>query len=186
MTKQLKAWGLLLSLLTVTACTTVSQGGPVENSPRYIQAPAQDIINEWMTYRNGTITTSGPETYYYDGEETSAVDPTSTDMRYDMPGTHCFLTEDDMESASAYLHVSTALHYTAPINIDHELDKVANYWRSQGTTDITYSTVGKHKKDITATTPPRHPHNLRRQLPEWRSSTKPAHGLPLRQRIRRQ
>lgn len=106
-----------------------------------------------MTYRNGTITTSGPETYYYDGEETSAVDPTSTDMRYDMPGTHCFLTEDDMESASAYLHVSTALHYTAPINIDHELDKVANYWRSQGTTDITYSTVAKGEKSITATTP---------------------------------
>lgn len=125
----------------------------MKDSERYIQAPVQDIIDEWMTYRNGSITASGNAPYYYDGAETSAVDPTSTDMRYDLPGTHCYLTEDDNESAYATLHVSTALQETDPVNIDQELEKVANYWRSQGTTDIAYTVVGKHEKQISAITP---------------------------------
>lgn len=153
MTKQLKAWGLLLSLLTVTACTTVSQGGPVENSPRYIQAPIQEYIDEWMTYRNGTIIASGNAPYYYDGEETSAVDTNSTDMRYDLPGEHCYLTENDNESAYVTLNVATSPRKIDPVDLDQELEKVSAYWRSQGITDIRRGAEAIDERQIVAVTP---------------------------------
>lgn len=152
-THKLLLASVLPLLLILTSCTQFQGEEPIENSERYIQAPIQEYIDEWMTFRNGTITASGNNTYYYDVAETSAVDTASTDMRYDLPGTHCYLTEDDNESAYATLNVATSPRETGPVDLDQELEKVSEYWRSQGITEIHSGPETKSEKRIIAVTP---------------------------------
>lgn len=144
---------MLPLLLILTSCTQFLGEEPIENSERYIQAPIQEYIDEWMTYRNGTIIASGNAPYYYDVAETSAVDTNSTDMRYDLPGTHCYLTENDNESAYVTLNVATSPRKIDPVDLDQELEKVSAYWRSQGITDIRRGAEAIDERQIVAVTP---------------------------------
>ena len=74
-------------------------------------------------------------------------------MRYDLPGTHCYLTENDNESAYVTLNVATSPRKIDPVDLDQELEKVSAYWRSQGITDIYPGPETKSEKRIIAVTP---------------------------------
>lgn len=124
----------LLSLgVFVSGC---GGGQRVEDSDRYIKASVQEVVDEWMLARNGTIEASGGGLFYYDSEETSAVDVASTDIRYDLPGEHCFLLDEDYESAYIFLSVATSVVEAPGTDLDAEVVKVADFWRSQGWGEI--------------------------------------------------
>lgn len=145
---------LVSMVLLVSGCSGVVEEKKMEDSELYIKAPVQDVVDEWMTARNGTIRAGGGgEAFYYDENETSAVDPTSTDMRYDLPGEHCFLTEEDTESAYAVLNVGTKVIDSPDVDINAEIEKVAEFWKSQGWTDIRQGAQGQGERSITVSTP---------------------------------
>lgn len=139
-------------VLLVSGCSGVVDEKKMEDSERYNKAPVQDVVDEWMTARNGTIKASG-STYYYAGEKEHPVDSASTDIRYDLPGEHCFLTEDDMESAKAYLNVWTIPIASNGVDLDAEIEKVAEFWKSKGWTDVQRGAEAQGERRILVTTP---------------------------------
>ncbi len=143
---------LIPVVLLASGCSGVVEEKKMEDSERYIKAPVQDVVDEWMTARNGTIKAAGNEAFYYDDAETSAVDSASTDMRYDLPGQMCTAGEEGY-SAYATLHVSTKVVEEPGVDLDAEVEKVADFWRSQGWTDIRQGAEGAGERRIFVTTP---------------------------------
>ena len=136
-------------LLLVSGCGV--GGEKMEDSERYIKAPVQDVVDEWMLARNGTIKASG-STYYYAGEKEHPVDSASTDMRYDLPGEACTAGEGNY-SASAYLNIWTIPVASNGVDLDAEIEKVADFWKSQGWTDVQRGAEAQGERRILVTTP---------------------------------
>ncbi|MFW0180586.1 hypothetical protein [Rothia sp. P5766] len=111
----------------------------MEDSKYYTKVSLQETIDEWMLARNGTIKASGDQPFYYDGEDRFAVDPESTDMRYDLPGNYCpgtVISDPETHSAYASLNVSTKAFDSSGMDVEVEIERVSEFWRSQGWTDI--------------------------------------------------